>query len=116
MRKIAILTKPINDVVRLMIHPDGNGVFLFGYTNTEDCECAWDEFYFSEADAIDTRKTEYGVELSDWEEIPEPLPFCQQDWIAPVRIVGKETGAPEYGKFEKFVDGKWVRFDFSGKK
>jgi hypothetical protein len=33
---------------------------------------------------------------------------CQPDWIEPVRVKGREIAKPEWGIFEKLIDGKWI--------
>jgi len=108
MRKIVILQNPIDETKRLMIYNDKSGTYLFGFKKTTDCNADWDEYYDSESDAIEICEDKYGVKLTDWYEIPNPELFCQHDWIENVRIKGSEKGNPEYGKFEKFSNGKWV--------
>lgn len=45
-----------------------------------------------------------------WIDIDDPLPFCQQDAFFPVRVKGRDTGKPEWGRFETLKDGEWVEF------
>lgn len=108
MRKIVNLTKPKDGIVRLMIFNDDYGTLLFGYKKNEDCSSEWDEWYETENDAMESALTEYGVKKSEWQEIPNPEPFCQHDWINPVRVKGREKGKPEFGKLEKLINDKWI--------
>ena len=108
MRKIANLKSPKKGIVRLMIHNDTHETYLFGFKNLMDCGAEWDEWYESETDAMDAGLEGYGVESSEWTEIPNPEPNCQHDWINPVRIQGRADGKPEHGKLEKYVHGEWV--------
>jgi len=93
-----------------MIYNDTHGTYLFGFKKTTDCGAEWDQCYESEMDAMDAGLEGYGVESSEWTEIPNPEPNCQHDWINPVRLKGRSDGKPEYGKLEKYVDGVWVEF------
>jgi len=110
MRRIVNLTEPKDDIIRLMISNDEFGVYLFGYKKLEDCGSAFDEWYESENDALESCESEYGINKSDWTDIQNPKPTCQHDWINPVRIKGRESGNPEFGKLEKLIGGKWIEF------
>ena len=108
MRKIVNLNNPKNGIVRLMIFNDEYGSYLFGYKKLEDCGGEWNEWYESENDAMESCFIEYGIKKTDWTKIPNPKPYCQHDWINPVRVKGRENGNPEFGKLEKLINGKWV--------
>jgi hypothetical protein len=47
----------------------------------------------------------------EWIAIGAPLPYCQQDWIWPVRVAGREAGTPRFGELERLVNRKWMPFD-----
>ncbi len=111
MRKTAQLRSPKTEVVRLMLHATENGVYLFGYDRLDDTECLWDLWYETVADAEATTLAEYDVAATDWVVISNPLEHCQQDWIAPVRIEGRAEGSPQWGSYEKLVDGQWIPFN-----
>ena len=91
-----------------MIYESEDGVYLFGYDTESDSSSLWDEWYETVEDALESCKTEYNIENSDWQEIDDPLENCQHDWIEPVRIKGRDIGKPEWGKFEKLVDNEWI--------
>lgn len=110
MRKIVNLIEPKNGIVRLTIHNIENGTYLFGYRKLEDCSSEFDEWYESEIEALESCENEYGIKISDWNEIPNPEENCQQDWINPVRVKSRQNGVPEFGIFEKKIDGNWIDF------
>lgn len=91
-----------------MIYNEENGTFLFGYTTIEDCGSQWDEWYETEEEALESSRTVYGVERSEWNEIPNPEPHCQHDWIQPIRVIGRERGQPEFGRLEMLINGEWI--------
>lgn len=94
-----------------MLHTTGSETYLFGFTRMEDGHAEWDEWYETEAQAMASGEETYGALPSAWQEIPDPLPDCQQDWIHPVRVKGRSEGEPQYGKYEKFIAGEWIDFD-----
>ncbi|MBD2181643.1 hypothetical protein H6S82_21405 [Planktothrix sp. FACHB-1355] len=87
------------------------GVYAFPRTSLNDGFAIGDIFYQNWQDAEESCEQEYGISKDDWKVIPDPLPNCQQDWIAPVRVIGRNTGTPQWGKLEKLIDGKWVEIE-----
>lgn len=112
MRKGALVPQPTTKVVRLLLHDDGeNGVYLFSFDRLEDGDsCSGDEWYETVADAECVAQQKYHVAPESWQPLPAVVEHCQQDWIAPVRIKGREEGNPQWGKLERLVDGHWVDF------
>lgn len=110
MRKVVSLKKNINGVKRLMIYSTKKYTYLFGFDQDADSGAIWDACCDSEEEALSICEEDYGVKPSEWKEIANPEPYCQHDWINPVRIKGRESGHPEFGKFEKFINGKWIEF------
>ena len=47
------------------------------------------------------------IDAEGWHEIPDPLPDCQHDCILPVRVKGRDKGAPEWGQYEILKNGVW---------
>ena len=111
MRLIANIKQSDSDVKRLMIHDSEDGVYLFGYDKEDDSNALWDYWFEKVVYAIEASH-EYGIEQIDWMEISDPLEYCQHDWIEPVRIKGRNIGKPEWGKFEKLVNGEWTEINF----
>ncbi|RSK46616.1 hypothetical protein [Hymenobacter perfusus] len=110
MRKSAILPVPHPDLKRLMLYEDEHGVYLFGYNTLTDAGGLWDSWFETMADAEEAALENYGVASADWQCIADPLPDCQHDWIAPVRVIGRADGQPWWGHLEKLTDGQWQPF------
>ena len=91
-----------------MIHDCDDGVFLFEYDILEDGLCIGDTWFENLDEAFESCKEDYGVDRENWTQISDPLEHCQQDWIEPVRIVGRPIGDPQWGRFEKLVGGEWI--------
>lgn len=108
MRLTANIKQSDSEIKRLMIYDSGDGVYLFGYDREIDCSALWDYWFENIDDAIESGFDDYGVEKSDWRQISDPWENCQHDWIAPVRVKGREFGKPEWGKLEKLVNDKWI--------
>jgi hypothetical protein len=96
MRVIATLKKAAGTVLRLMIYESSsdNGTYLFGFDSLEDGPAEFDMWFAMTADAVESARSEYGVEVSDWIAIPDPPQGCQHDWIAPVRVARDEHNRP----------------------
>ena len=90
-----------------MVYETTEGVYLFGYHSAEDGPAAFDEWYGSldEADLVALER--YGIGAEDWQTISDPQENCQQDWIAPVRVKGRDTGNPQWGVYERLEEGEW---------
>jgi hypothetical protein len=106
MRKVAILHQPIEGLVRLMLYGDEHGAYLFGYNSLADSSSVWDDWYETVTTAEEVAFEEYKVTSADWQIIAEPLPDCQHDWIAPVRVQGRSEGNPQWGCLETLIDGQ----------
>ena len=50
------------------------------------------------------------IDEKGWIELDDPLPGCQHDTFIPIRVKGRDTGKPEWGKFETLEDGRWVAY------
>lgn len=108
MRLIAKSKDESAEEKRFMIYQNEDGVYLFGFLSENDCGAAWDLWFESVEDAIDSCISEHGVDKSDWTEIPDPIEDCQHDRISNIRIKRIATGAPSSGQYEILDDGKWI--------
>lgn len=109
MRRIATVKASNTNAVRLMICDKGkDGVFVFGYNTEEDSSCSWD-FHYSDLEDAYEMCAEYGIQKDDWVEISDPLENCQDDWINPVRVIGRSNGNPEWGNFEQLIEEEWKK-------
>ena len=115
MRKYAWLQEPRREldgslVYKIMLCEAAEGFYLFTYSSPEAvlsfadyCYDSLDELYDDWNGRIDGR---------GWIELEDPLPDCQQDAFLPLRIKGRDTGRPSWGKYETLRDGKWVDYPF----
>ena len=51
------------------------------------------------------------IDEKGWIDIEDPLPYCQHDAFLPVRVKGRDTGKPQWGKLEILKDGKWMDYE-----
>ncbi len=94
-----------------MIHKEESGsVYLFGYDSVFDCPGLFDEWYETIEKAERVCQDVYGIGKNDWINIADPLENCQQDFIMPVRVKGREEDKPQWGHVQILLDGKWVSF------
>jgi len=87
-----------------MLYDNGRGVSVFLYDCDEDAPCASDHWYESLEEAIAMCSEHYGIDASEWQLIPDPLPGCQHDWIQPTRIKCDAKGNKLWGQFEPVSD------------
>ena len=66
-----------------------------------------DEWCESVAQADEVCLRDFGVSAADWEYIDDPAEGCQHDWIALVRVKGRNIGQPQWGRLERLEDGAW---------
>ena len=104
-----VLNNP-DGVKRLMIYASEDGVYLFGFDKLPDGDGLFDEWHETIADAKDSASEAYQVAPDTWVQIADPMEHCQHDRIQPVRIKGRNTGSPEWGKYERLVNGVWEDF------
>lgn len=111
MRKWASLrpdSRAAESFKRIMVYSSAKGTFVFLYESEDAVFCSEDEFYPSLEDALDAWEGE--IDAYGWHVIDDPLPDCQHDCILPVRVKGRDRGAPQWGKFEILEDGEWKDF------
>ena len=113
MRKWAALTPPVEyngrNIRKIMIYqtPErGTCVFLYAEKDAK-ISCA-DEWYPTLPEALAAWEC---AAHSEWKQIADPLPGCQEDAFETIRVKGRETGKPEWGKYEILRDGEWRTYD-----
>ncbi|WP_418360275.1 hypothetical protein [Sphingobacterium detergens] len=95
---------------KLMLCQAKGGVYLFGYYSLQDSSADWDHFFCTIEDAIECCFEEYGINEEDWIIIADQSKNCQQDFIIPTRIKGREAGKPAFGQLQQFIKGQWVDY------
>lgn len=83
-------------------------IYLFLYNLEEDGACQSDLWFENLESLYDYCQDQFGVQEIDWIDIPDAFQGCQDDWIAPVRLKGRDQGKPIYGKFERLENGIWI--------
>jgi hypothetical protein len=110
MRKLATVKNDHPDVKQVIIYECEDGVYVFRFASFEDGSAISDEWYQSVIEADAMCENEYGINSNDWKYIGDPMEGCQHDWIAPVRIKGRDLGKPKWEKFERLENGIWREF------
>lgn len=113
MRKYAYLKEPRKSgtdtcVYKVMLYETEEGLCLFEYSSPDAVMSSSDLFYESLDDLFDDWNDL--IDEHGWIGIEEPLPFCQHDAFLPIRVKGRDTGTPEWGRFEILKDGKWTEY------
>ena len=112
MRKYAYLKEPLKQsgrtIYKIMLYETEEGVYLFEYDSPDAVQCASDTFYETMEDvpAWDELIDERG-----WIQLPDPLPYCQHDAFVPLRVKGRDTGRPAWGKYEILIEGQWRDYE-----
>jgi hypothetical protein len=108
MRKAATVKNPLSKTKRVIVHESRDGVYLFSFLSPVDGPAASDQWFQTVDEADETCSRLYAIGANDWVNIEDPSEGCQQDWIASVRVKGRNTGKPQWGIFERLEkDGTW---------
>lgn len=108
MRRVALNPRPRSEIRRVILYQSDDGVYLFLSKTEDDAGSFADEWYASVDDAEAESEERFGITEDMWVEVPDPRPGCQADWIAPVRVRGRESGKPEWGVLERLVNDEWM--------
>ena len=112
MRKYAYLKEPLADgdglIYKVMLYEADEGFYLFEYASPDAVVCSSDLFYPSLEDLYDEWNDR--IDADGWLDIEDPLPDCQHDAFIPLRVKGRNTGRPEWGRYETLKNGEWVEY------
>ena len=112
MRKWAYLTEPRvyngQTIYKVMIYEKEDETYVFLYNSLEAQISAADEWYPNLEEAISAWNSY--VKNGSWVAIDNPMPGCQDDCVLPIRVKGRDTGKPEWGVYEQFIDGDWIAY------
>lgn len=113
MRKYAYLKEPLKYdlseyIYKIMLYECEEGIYLFEYSSPDAVMCSSDRLYGSLEDLYE----DWNEQIDDrgWISIEDPLPNSQHDAFIPLRVKGRDSGKPEWGRFETLKDGKWVEY------
>ncbi|MCI5072269.1 hypothetical protein MRY82_04920 [bacterium] len=110
MRKYAFI-KENEKTKKIMIYECKEGVYLFLYDSLKDVAAFADYWFESLEEVYEYIKEDFIISDSKWYNIDDPKPYCQHDFIRPVRIKGRADGNPQWGKYEEQDEsGHWVDF------
>ncbi len=82
----------------------------------------WDNDMFRKGDKP-TVLIDYPIHVMDYEVIDifnwqdkanqmySQISYCQHDAFLPIRVKGRNTGKPQWGKLEILEDGEWVDYE-----
>ena len=93
-----------------MIYEADEGAYLFYFNTWVDAPSTKDYLYIDTEEADAFCWIEFNIRPDDWINIKDPQEGCQQDFIAPTRIKGRDVGYPQYGNYQRF-NGKWFDID-----
>lgn len=110
MRKYAYLKEPLkygdNTVVfKIMLYEAEEGIYLFEYSSLDAVLSSRDRLYDRLTDLYEDWNDL--IDENGWTEMEDPLPDCQHDAFLPLRVKGRNTGRPQWGKYEIYQDGEW---------
>lgn len=111
MRKVGKVGVGDGAVRWLIVHEAEGGVLVFPCASDDDGSATGDVWFPSLVEADAYCAEAYGVAAADWQLIRDPLPGCQQDWVAPVRVRARAGLGSQRSCFESLVDGVWRPID-----
>jgi hypothetical protein len=107
MRQLAFLGTDRGGPLRVLLHCSPEGTRVFTRASEEDGPCDGEAWFEELEEAVAHCSQVHGVAASDWRIVPDPHPECQEDWVSQVRVKGRNEGAPQCGRFERFENGEW---------
>ncbi len=106
-KRIIIATNPQS----VRYYPEGWVVMFIGYwAEGEDGPSMGGATYPTVEDAF-TDLEDLEITGLTWQEFPDQLPGCQDDWLGPVRICRDESGAKVFHRWQRLVNDEWVEFE-----
>ena len=108
MRRVTVLEAETGGVRRCVLYASSEGVYVFTRSAPDDGPCDADHWFEDVGAAEAFCQEHFGVVSTSWTAVPDPQPGCQNDWVAPVRVKGRDEGHPQWGIFERLHDdGEW---------
>ncbi len=95
----------------MIVEIEHNAALLFEFASEFDGGSKGDDWFESVSEAIACVIDDYGDSSITWFAAEDQQIHCQQDWITPARVPGRETGSPIFGRLELLVDDEWIEFN-----
>jgi len=92
MRMIAPVISAQSAAKRVMLYETPTCCYLFHYNTLDDGPCFADTWFVRVTEAKLACYEEFGIEEAGWTSVPDPLPGCQNDIIAPTKAIRDEHG------------------------
>ncbi len=113
MRMYAYLNEPLKRddklIYKIMLFEAEEGVYLFGY-GSPDAVISSSDILYENAEELH-EEWDSLIDGNGWIAMEDPLPGCQHDAFITLRVKGRNTGKPEWGKYETFVNGEWIDYN-----
>lgn len=91
-----------------MLYDNKDDVFVFCFDCIVDTSSVADCCFSTLDEAEEFCTDNYFVTADSWVYIADPQEGCQDDYILPTRVKNRESGNPQWGNFEVYLDGKWI--------
>jgi hypothetical protein len=114
MRKVTFINS-FDNIKKLMTYVSSDFVYLFCFDCVNDSPSIADYTFDTIDEAEDHCKETYNVDKDDWITISEPCQGCQDDFIMPTKVKGRENGTPHWGQFQTLLNGNWIDVSQSDK-
>lgn len=113
MRAFAYLKEPLRQgtetcIYKIMLCRAEEGYYLFLYDSNDAVQSVSDVLYPTPEELH--QEWDPLIDERGWIRIDGPLPDCQQDAFIPLRVKGRNTGNPKWGRYETLHNGEWVDY------
>lgn len=114
MRKVTFIDS-VDNIKKLMTRVSSDTVYLFYFDCVNDAPSFADYTFDSIEDAENHCVKKFNVKKEDWIIISDPQADCQDDFVMPTKVKGRESGKPQWGQFQTLKGNKWVDVQTSDK-
>ncbi|PBQ33233.1 hypothetical protein CNR22_16115 [Sphingobacteriaceae bacterium] len=114
MRKVAFIDT-FDKIKKLITYVSSDTVYLFGFDCVNDTSSISDYTFDTIEEAENHCAETYNIHEDDWIIISEPCTGCQDDFIMPTKVKGRENGTPQWGQYQTLVNHKWIDIAISNK-
>ena len=113
MRMLGYLKNPYkcnkkDTVYKIVLHKSKKDVYVYLYTSLNAVFSSFDNWYEDEESALEEWQSK--IDERGWIMLDDPLPYCQHDALLPIRIKGRDTNTPQWGRYEIYQDGEWKEY------